>query len=103
MGLLSDKVAIVTEASKGIGAGIAAAMAAAGARVAVNYFSDKKGAERVVQAISDNRAKAIAVGPTYLGQQMGVAIRRGRFRVRKTGRSCEQRRGIPLWRFCGDY
>src|SRR5258707_8185512 len=62
MSTLSDKVAIVTGASKGIGAGIAAALAAAGARVAVNYSSDRKGAERVAQAITDNGGKAIAVG-----------------------------------------
>ena len=59
---LSGKVAIVTGASKGIGAGIATALAAAGARVAVNYSSDRKGAERVVQAIIDSGCEAIAVG-----------------------------------------
>jgi len=62
MGSLSDKVAIVTGASKGIGAGIAQGLAAAGASVAVNYASDRKGAERVVQAIIDGGGKAIAVG-----------------------------------------
>src|SRR5260370_41963706 len=59
---LSDKVAIVTGASKGIGAGIATALGAAGARVAVNYSSDREGAERVAQAITDNGGEAIAVG-----------------------------------------
>src|SRR5256714_1412590 len=62
MSKLSDKVAIVTGASKGIGAGIATALAAAGARVAVNYSSDKKGAERVAQTIIDSGGEAIAVG-----------------------------------------
>src|ERR1700746_1093025 len=62
MSRLSDKVAIVTGASKGIGAGIATAFGAAGARVAVNYSSDRAGAERVAQAIIDNGGKAIAVG-----------------------------------------
>jgi 3-oxoacyl-[acyl-carrier protein] reductase len=62
MGRLSNKVAIVTGASKGIGAGIATALASAGARVAVNYSSDKPGAERVVQAITKNGGEAIAVG-----------------------------------------
>ncbi len=59
---LSKKVAIVTGSSKGIGRGIAMALAAAGARVAVNHFSDRPSAERVVQAISDSGGEAIAVG-----------------------------------------
>ena len=62
MARLSGKVAIVTGASKGIGAVIATALAAVGARVAVNYSSDRKGAERVVQAIIDSGGQAIAVG-----------------------------------------
>ena len=62
MSKLSDKVAIVTGASKGIGSGIARALAAEGARVAVNYSSDREGAERVAQAIIDSGGKAIAVG-----------------------------------------
>jgi NAD(P)-dependent dehydrogenase (short-subunit alcohol dehydrogenase family) len=62
MSRLSEKVAIVTGASKGIGAGIATALGAAGARVAVNYSSDREGAERVVRAITDKGGEAIAVG-----------------------------------------
>src|SRR5882757_2839378 len=62
MSRLSNKVAIVTGASKGIGGGIATALGAAGARVAVNYSSDREGAERVAQAITDNGGDAIAVG-----------------------------------------
>jgi 3-oxoacyl-[acyl-carrier protein] reductase len=62
MSTLSNKVAIVTGASKGIGAGIATALGAAGARVAVNYSSDREGAERVAQAITGNGGQAIAVG-----------------------------------------
>src|SRR5437879_13128848 len=62
MSRLSNKVAIVTGASKGIGGGIATALGVAGARVAVNYSSDREGAERVAQAITDNGGKAIAVG-----------------------------------------
>ena len=62
MNSLTNKVAIVTGASKGIGSGIAAALAAAGARVAVNYSSDRTGAERVAQAIIDSGGEAIAIG-----------------------------------------
>ena len=48
MSKLSGKVAIVTGASKGIGAGIAKSLAAEGAAVVVNYSSSKAGADRVV-------------------------------------------------------
>lgn len=58
---LKDKVAIVTGASKGIGAGIAKAFANAGAKVVVNYASSKKGAEKVVSEIAKNGGTAIAV------------------------------------------
>lgn len=61
MGELTGKVAIVTGASKGIGAGIAKAFGAAGAAVAVNYASSRQGAERVVAEIAGNGGKAIAV------------------------------------------
>lgn len=44
MGILSENVAIVTDASKGIGAGIATALGVAGATVVVNYSSSKEGA-----------------------------------------------------------
>ena len=48
---LTGKLALVTGAAKGIGAGIAKAMSAAGASVAVNFASDRTGAERVVADI----------------------------------------------------
>ena len=59
---LSDKVAVVTGASKGIGAAIAKALAAAGAAVVVNYASSKAGADAVVTAITAAGGTAIAVG-----------------------------------------
>ncbi|ACI52054.1 short-chain dehydrogenase/reductase SDR [Gluconacetobacter diazotrophicus PA1 5] len=61
MSKLSGKVAIVTGASKGIGAGIAKALAAEGAAVVVNYASSKSGADTVVAAITDAGGKAVAV------------------------------------------
>jgi 3-oxoacyl-[acyl-carrier protein] reductase len=60
-GKLSGKVAIVTGASKGIGASIALHLAAEGARVVVNYASSKEGADRVVAEIISKGGKAIAV------------------------------------------
>src|ERR1700694_600593 len=58
---LDGKIALVTGASKGIGAGIALSLAKEGAAVAVNYASDRKGADRVVERIKAAGGKAIAV------------------------------------------
>src|SRR6202790_2130527 len=58
---LDGKIALVTGASKGIGAGIALSLAKEGAAVAVNYASDRKGADRVVERIKAGGGKAIAV------------------------------------------
>lgn len=62
MSKLTGKVAVVTGASKGIGAGIAKALAAEGASVVVNYASSKAGAETVVAEITTAGGKAVAVG-----------------------------------------
>lgn len=61
MSKLKNKVAIITGASKGIGASIAKHFAAEGAKVVVNYASSKEGADKVVKEITDNGGIAISV------------------------------------------
>jgi 3-oxoacyl-[acyl-carrier protein] reductase len=61
MNKLTNKVAVVTGASKGIGAGIAKSLAAEGAAVVVNYASSKQDADRVVAEITKQGGKAVAV------------------------------------------
>ena len=61
MGKLANQVAVVTGASKGIGAGIAKALAAEGASVVVNYSSSKEAADKVVKEITTKGGEAMAV------------------------------------------
>src|SRR3977135_4539191 len=61
MGKLAGKVAVVTGASKGIGAGIARSLAAEGASVVVNYATSKAGADSVVASIKAAGGKAVAI------------------------------------------
>src|SRR5947207_5449722 len=68
---LRGKVAIVTGASKGIGASIAKQLADEGAAVDVNYASSKEGADRVVAEITGKGGKAIAV-QANVAKQMDV-------------------------------
>jgi 3-oxoacyl-[acyl-carrier protein] reductase len=72
MSKLSGKVAIVTGASKGIGAGIAKQLASDGASVIVNYSSDKTGATATVAEIVKAGGKAIAVGAS-VSDAAGIA------------------------------
>ena len=61
MSKLTGKVAIVTGASKGIGAGIARALAAEGAAVVVNYASSPQDANKVVDVITREGGNAVAI------------------------------------------
>ncbi len=62
MAKLEGKIAVVTGASKGIGASIAKALAAHGATVVVNYSTSKEGADKVVGEIESAGGKAVAIG-----------------------------------------
>jgi 3-oxoacyl-[acyl-carrier protein] reductase len=77
---LTGKVAVVTGASKGIGAAIALHLAAEGAAVVVNYASSKEGAERVVAEITRSGGKAVAVhasmtNPTEIKQLFSETLK----------------------------
>lgn len=73
MSKLNGKVALITGASKGIGAGIAKQLATDGASVVVNYSSDKTGAEKTVAEITAAGGKAIAVKASVT-ESAGIAL-----------------------------
>lgn len=77
MKLLDNKIALVTGSSKGIGAGIARALAAAGATVVLNYVSGKADAERVVAEISAAGGKASAVQGDFSREEDIVRVYAG--------------------------
>lgn len=68
MARFTDKVAVITGASKGIGAGIAKRLASEGASVVVNYSSSKDGANRIVEDIVQAGGKAIAIGASVTNE-----------------------------------
>ena len=74
MNKLKDKVAVVTGASKGIGAGIARQLAADGAKVVVNYASSRSGADKVVADIEAAGGTAVAVRADVTGQAQAESL-----------------------------
>ncbi len=95
MNRLSGKIAVVTGASKGIGAEIAKSFAAEGAAVVVNYASSKDGADRVVADIKAKGGKAIAVqGDVAKAADVQENLCRGEASVRSARHSRQQRRRL---------
>lgn len=74
MGKLSNKVAVVTGASKGIGAAIARQLAKDGASVVVNYASSKEGADKVVAEIKAAGGNAVAIGGSVADNAQTVKL-----------------------------
>jgi 3-oxoacyl-[acyl-carrier protein] reductase len=71
---LSGKVAVVTGASKGIGAALAKGLAHAGARVVVNYASDQRGADKIVLEIEASNGQARAFGADVSDRDQAAAL-----------------------------
>ena len=95
MGELSGKVAIVTGASKGIGAAIARRFAEAGAAVAVNYASDKAGADRLVEEIKrGGRQGGRDPGECLKERRRQAPVRRDQGEARRAQHPRQQRRRV---------
>ena len=94
---LNGKVAVVTGASKGIGAAIAKTLSAAGAAVVVNYSASKEDADRVVADIKAKGGKAIAVkGDVAKADDMGRLFEENQEDIRQVGCPCEQCRHLQV-------
>jgi 3-oxoacyl-[acyl-carrier protein] reductase len=94
---LKGKVAVVTGASKGIGAAIAKGLSAAGAAVVVNYSSSKEAADRVVANINANGGKAIAVkGDVAKAADVQRLFDETKKSLRHDRRAGEQCRGLQI-------
>ena len=101
MNELKGKVAVVTGASKGIGAAIARSLGAAGAAVTVNYTSSKEDADRVVGDIKANGRKRVQVPPSgfYIATLVTndvISIEGDQLVLRHTGDSWAVPAGQPL-------
>ena len=94
MSNLEHKVALVTGASKGIGAGIAKDLAAAGAAIAVNYATDQAGAEAVVEEIRSLNSRAVAiqadVSKSTDVSRLLVEVKKTFGRARYSGEQCRR-------------
>ncbi len=97
MSSLQGKVALVTGASKGIGAAIALELAARGAAVAVNYSGSKAGADKVVAEIKAAGGKAIAVQANLADpESIGPLVANRRQEARPHQHAGQQRRRLRL-------
>jgi NAD(P)-dependent dehydrogenase (short-subunit alcohol dehydrogenase family) len=93
---LTGKVALVTGASKGIGASVAKHLAAEGAAVVVNYALSKEGADEVVAEIADKGGRAIAVQANVAKKAEIERLFSETKMAFETGYPGEQRRGIRV-------